>query len=93
MYSTQMRFYQRFSTAHSPLPPLMPIWPSSQAKNKQTILSRRDFIAHIHQSTIGHQISEPDDATCIGRDTVAINHSKSRWLELFLVNCYNIVLK
>ena len=36
-------------------------------------------------TTIGHQITRPDDATWIGRDTVAINHSKSRRLELFLV--------
>ncbi len=39
----------------------------------------------IHQSAMGHQISRPDDATWIGRDTVAINHSKSRRFELFLV--------
>ncbi len=39
----------------------------------------------IHQSGIGHQISRPDDATWIGRDTVAINHSKSRRFQLFLV--------
>ena len=39
----------------------------------------------IHQSAIGHQISWPDDAAWIGCDTVAINHSKSRRFELFLV--------
>ena len=49
---------------------------------------RDDFLvtsSPIHQSAIGHQISQPNDCTWICRYTVAINHSKSRRSELFLV--------
>ena len=49
----------------------------------ETAFSWRHRRSISHQYS--HQISRPDDANWIGRNTVAINHSNTRWLEFFLV--------